>query len=270
MLKIGAAQFDARSGDFDFNVAAHVRLIERAAARGVSLVLFPELSVSGYAKDLLDSSPDDCVVDPDGARLAPIREACRVHRVASVVGASLRSDSGMTLSSIVVDRRGEVCARYDKQNLDESERVWFVAGRDGGMIEIDGRRLGLSICYDASFPEHARAAACSGADAYLIAGAFPVGASARRRAIFVPARAMENTVYTVFSNYSGAHAGWSFCGGSAVHGPDGAELATVGTDETGLAVAELNAEALARVRDDQRMLRDLPGETGTPPPIVVD
>ncbi len=95
-----------------------------------------------------------------------------------------------------------------------------------------------------------------GADAYLVSGAFPLGESDHRRSVYFPARALENTFYVAFANFVGAHDGLTYCGRSAVHGPDGRMLADAIPDRTGIAVAELEPERLRRTRETLRMLRE--------------
>ena len=255
-LRIAAAQFDARPGDVPANVAAHVRLIERAGEQGVKVLVFPELSVTGYVGTLLTEAPESCVVDPDGPAIDPIRAACRGNGLVAVLGGSLATESGLGLGAIVVDRRGEVCVTYQKRHIDRDERQWFVAGSVDRMIEVDGWRLGLGICYDSSFPEQARALALDGADAYLVSGAFPLGESDHRRTVYFPARALENTLYVVFANYVGAHDGLDYCGRSAVYGPDGRVLADAGPDQEGLAIADLDQDTLTQIRGKLEMLDD--------------
>ncbi len=262
-LRVGAAQFDAVAGDISANAAAHERLIDEAGALGVEVLVFPELSLPGYASSVLDEAPERCVVDPGGPSLKPVREACRRNRIVAVVGGSLRNARGRGLSAIVVDRQGQICATYDKQHLSGPEQDWFVPGTSGCMIEVDGWRLALGICYDSSFPEHGRALALEGADAYLVSGAFPLGESDHRRSIYFPARALENTFYVAFANFVGTHDGLDYCGRSAVHGPDGRMLADAGPDRPGIAVAELDPERLRRTRETLPMLRDRSEERPT-------
>ncbi len=255
-IRVGAAQFDAVAGDIAANIAAHERLIDDAGSRGVDVLVFPELSLTGYASTLLDETPARCVIDPAGPALALIEDACRANRIVAVVGAVLRSVAGLELGAIVVDRRGRVCATYAKQHLDGAEKGWFVPGTTGCMIEVDGWRLALGICYDASFPEHGRGLALEGADAYLVSGAFPLGDSDHRRSVYFPARALENTVYVAFANFVGGHDGRQYCGRSAVHGPDGRRLAEASPDRPGMAVAELDPEQLRQTRESLPMLAD--------------
>ena len=267
-LRVGAAQFDAVAGNIAANAAAHERLIDEAGADGVEVLVFPELSLPGYASNVLNQAPERCVVDPGGPELKPLREACRRNRIVAVVGGALRNERGLGLSAIVVDRQGQVCATYDKQHLSGPEQDWFVPGGSGCMIEVDGWHLALGICYDSSFPEHGRALALEGADAYLVSGAFPRGESDHRRSIFFPARALENTFYVAFANFIGAHDGLEYRGRSAVHGPDGHMLADAGPDRAGIAVAELDPEILRRTRETLPMLRDWREGRRSPEKIV--
>ncbi len=255
-IRVGAAQFDAVAGDIAANIAAHERLIDDAGGRGVDVLVFCELSLTGYASTLLDETPARCVIDPAGPDLRPIEDACRANRIVAVVGAGLRGVAGLGLGAIVVDRQGQICATYVKQHLDGREKDWFVPGTMGCLIEVDDWRLALGICYDASFPEHTRGLALEGADAYLVSGAFPLGDSDHRRSVYFPARALENTVYVAFANFVGAHDGLQYCGRSAVHGPDGRLLAEASPDQPGMAVAELDPERLRQTRDSLPMLAD--------------
>jgi predicted amidohydrolase len=255
-LRVGAAQFDAVAGNIAANAAVHERLIDEACGLGVEVLVFPELSIPGYASSVLDEAPERCIVDPGGPDLKAVRDACRRNRIVAVVGGALRNARGLGLSAIVIDRQGQVCTTYDKQHLDGREQGWFVPGTAGCMIDVDGWRLALGICYDSSFPEHGRALALAGADAYLVSGAFPGGESDHRRSIYFPARALENTFYVAFANFVGAHDGLDYRGRSAVHGPDGRLLADAGPDRSGIAVADFDPERLRRTRETLRMLRD--------------
>ena len=255
-LRVGVAQFDAVSGDFAANVAAHVGLIDEAGTQGADLLVFPELSLPGYAADILPEAPERCVLHTDSPALDPLRDACRKAALVAVVGACLESPGGLGLCALAIDRRGENCARYQKQHLDSVEQQWFVPGNTACLIELDGWRLALGICYDASFPEHGRAGAIEGADAYLVSGAFPLGESDHRRTIYFPARALENTCYVAFANYAGAHGGMAFCGHSALYGPDGRQLADMGPTRSGVVVTAFESDVLQQTRDSLQMLRD--------------
>jgi predicted amidohydrolase len=249
-LRVAAAQAVAAPGEIDRNAAAAARLVTGAGERGADVVVFPELFLCCYDLGLLRREPERCDVSPGDARLDPLREACREAGVVAVVGASVRDESGRTISALVVDGEGELVARYDKHHVDRSERDLFRPGDAACAVEVGGWRLAIGICYDGTFPEHARAAALAGAHGYLC----PV--SHTERSVVHQARARENTIYVVLSNHLGEADGRRLCGHSAIWGPNGELLADAGAGEEGLAVADFDAEALARARADRPVLEE--------------
>lgn len=254
-LRIAVAQFDAVGGDIAHNMDWHLRLLDEAVGAGAALAVYPELSVSGYCSDLLDDDAIAQAVDPAGDALAPLRRACAEAGIAAIVGAPVLAAGRLHLSAIYIDAAGEVAGVYHKMYLDPSERGWFEAGDAPTMVTLAGWNLGIGVCYDSSFPEHARQYALSGAQVYVLPGAFPLGRSDFRRTIYFPARALENTVYLAFSNYVGEHAGTAYGGKSAIYGPDGSCLADAGA-EAGIAVHDLDHRHLEETRENLQMLKD--------------
>jgi predicted amidohydrolase len=251
VLRVASAQAIAVAGEIERNVDTAVRLISEASTRGAELVVFPELSLCCYDLALLRREPGRCDMTLDDLRLDPIRDACRTGSISAVVSCSIRSEDSRTLSALVVDRSGTVVARYDKQHLDHTERDVFRPGRNGCIVAVGDWRLSLGICYDATFPEHARAAALAGAHGYLCPS------SHRERSIVHPARALENTMYVVLSNHLGEADGRRLCGHSAIYDPEGKLLADAGPDEEGLALADFDPDVLSEVRTRLPMLAEV-------------
>jgi 5-aminopentanamidase len=249
-LRVASAQAVAVPGDIERNVATAVRLLDEASARGAALVLFPELFLCCYHLTLLRSEPDRCDMTPDDPRLDPIREACRTGSLVAVVSGSIRTNASRTISALVIGQDGTFVSRYDKQHLDRDERALFQSGRSGCTVGVGGWRLALGICYDATFPEHARAAALAGAHGYLCPS------SHRERTLVHPARAFENTMYVAFSNHLGEADGRRLCGHSAIYDPEGKIVADAGPDEEGLALADFEPDVLAEVRARSPMLQE--------------
>jgi predicted amidohydrolase len=242
------------AGDIAANAATAAELVRRADAR---VVVLPEKFLSGYEPDLIASDPATYAVSPGDPRLAPIADACRETGTVAIVGAATRSDDELFISSLVFGTGGDVIARYDKQFLFGGERKLFQPGRSGCTIEVDGWRLGLGICYDCGFPEHARAAATAGAHAYLVSALFSVGNGFHESRTWRPARALDNTAYVLLSNHVGTTGGWNACGSSAIWGPDGRIIAQAGPDETTVITAELDPAHLVAVRRAEPLLEDV-------------
>jgi predicted amidohydrolase len=82
-MRLAAAQSISVPGDVPANVLIHMQFIAAAHAAGVELLVFPELSLSGYELPLLAG----CLVQPDDACLAPLRDMARASGMTLVVGA---------------------------------------------------------------------------------------------------------------------------------------------------------------------------------------
>ena len=126
-LRLGAAQFDAAAGDVAANAAAHVGLIDEAGSRGVQVLVFPELSLTGYAAALLAGAPERCIIDAADDALKPVRDACARNRVAAVVGGPLRGPRGLGLSALVIGRHGDIRAPDGRQLADAGSEQTGIA-----------------------------------------------------------------------------------------------------------------------------------------------
>lgn len=253
-LRVAAAQACPVPGDVAANADTAASLVRQANAR---VVVLPEKFLSGYEPDLVGSDPARYAVHAADDRLAPIADAAKETGTVAIVGAATREDDELFISSLVFGPHGDVIARYDKQFLFGSERELFQPGRSGCTVEVDGWQLGLGICYDCGFPEHARAAANDGAHAYLVSALFSVGNGFHESRTWLPARALDNTAYVLLSNHVGCTGGWNACGSSAIWGPDGRIVAQAGPDETTVVTAELEPDRLARVRAAEPLLADV-------------
>ncbi|MBB6628815.1 carbon-nitrogen hydrolase family protein [Nocardioides sp. KIGAM211] len=257
MLRVAAAQAASVSGDVPANVATAVRLVELAGSQGVRVLLLPEAFLTGYDEAAFSGPLPDADSLQD-AWLDPLRAAAAASGLVVVAGTALRRGDRRTLSLVVVAPDGHTLAAYDKQHVDADELPWFTAGSGGSSLVVDGVELGLAVCYDSSFPEHARAAADDGAVGYLCSAAFFPG-SAHRRDLALPARALDNGMYVVLAAATGTCGAASFIGGSAVFDPEGRPLASLGAEE-GLAIADLDPAVVAQTRTERRMHAErLPG-----------
>jgi predicted amidohydrolase len=248
-LRVAAAQAESVSGDVAANVATAINLVSSAADEGVRVVVLPELFLTGYDPAAWTRETE---LTTDDGRLAPLSSVAASRDVVVVVGAAVRRTRGTTLSVLVIDAAGGVSAPYDKQHLFSDEREFFTPGGNGATVVVDGWELGLGICYDGCFPEHAAAAAAGGATAYLCPAAYSVG-SEHRRDLYYAARALDNGIYVVLAGLTGRCGDGEFTGGSAVYEPEGRPLGRIGTESPGLVVADLDAAEVRRVQQRHPM-----------------
>jgi 5-aminopentanamidase len=257
-LTLAAAQAAAVSGELDDNVRTAAGLVREAADRGARVVVLPETFLTGYDIDVFAGRLPGLADLP----LDPLRDAARDTGAVVVVGSALEAQISdqigdhrvKTISSVVVQPDGAVDVPYDKQHLDGEEKKHFTPGDHGASIRVDGLELGLSICYDGCFPEHARVAAEDGALAYLSSSAYFAGGE-HRRDLYYAARAVENGMYVVFAGLTGRCGSGEFSGGSAIYDPEGRPLVRLGA-EPGVAVADLDTELVEATRARHTMLAD--------------
>ncbi|MET7986569.1 carbon-nitrogen hydrolase family protein [Streptomyces sp. NPDC005281] len=151
-LSIAVAQPRCTAYDVRANAVAHAEAVRAADAR---VVVFPEMSLTGYELDAVPVGPDD-------DRLAPIVAACAKTGTLALVGAPV---PGPRIGILAVEGDG-VRVAYGKVYLHGSEAARFVPG-EPAVIEVDGRRLGLAVCRDTGVPEHAARTAALGIDGYV-------------------------------------------------------------------------------------------------------
>jgi predicted amidohydrolase len=156
-LVVAVAQPPCTAHDVGANAAAHGALVRASRAR---VVVFPEMSLTGYE---LDADP----VDPDDARLGPLVDACAATGAVSLVGAPVGGEAGAVhIGVLAVDGRGAAVA-YRKMYLGGAEAERFSPGAGPAAVAVDGWRLGLAVCKDTGVAEQAEATAALGVDAYV-------------------------------------------------------------------------------------------------------
>lgn len=260
-LRVAAVQAESLAGEVLANAEAAARWVEKAAGHGAQLVVLPELFLPGYDPATLRADSDACDVTVDDRRLAVVGEAARLHSVAVVVGAAVRRiDGTRSLALLSVSPLGDIEVAYSKQHLWQLERSIFAAGGSGASLELAGWPLGLGICYDGCFPEHARAVTDAGALAYLCPSAYVLG-SEHRRDLYYPARAIDNGIYVVMSGLTGHCGSLEFSGGTAIYDPQGRAIARVASGE-GMAVADLDPAEIFEARRINPYPADRPATLG--------
>lgn len=233
-LRIAVAQPITRLRDLAGNVAAHASTVVAAAAR---LVVFPELSLTGYGYD----AP---VVDPRSPALLPLVDACGEAGTTALVGAPIRVGSGESsargIGVLEIDGEG-VRPAYVKMHLGRKEATRFVPGRVPSTLSIDGWRVGIGVCTDTKDSSHLAQTAALGIDLY-VAG----HVRAPHEASKVTSRAARirdrYAVPVAFAGFAGETGGGysTTLGGSAIWDVSGRLLASCGSHPGDIAVAVLD------------------------------
>jgi predicted amidohydrolase len=241
---ISVAQTVPVRGDVDANVAGHLRLVRAAAEERARVLVFPELSLTGYELNLAE----ELAFSEDDPRLAPLVEEASSRSLTLVVGAPVRIGSGLHIGAFILspDRNVEIYTKHhlgafsnDAGSGDEvppPEATVFRPGHRNPLVSIDGEALAVAICADTGHPSHARAAAEQGATVYA-AGVFVTPSALETETARLEAYAARHTLAVAMANYGGPSGGVESGGRSAIWSDTGERLATLEPGGSGIAVA---------------------------------
>lgn len=217
-LVIAAAQPVCAPYEVAANASAHADVVRAARAR---VVVFPELSLTGYE---LDAPP----VDPADEGLRPLISACAATGSVALVGAPTSDALGDHISVLAVDDLGARIA-YRKMWLSDTEAKRFTPGPSPAVIEVDGWRLGIAVCKDTGMPAHAAATADVGMDVY-VAGVLDSADDASVQDERARRITGEHDVWVVVASFAGSTGGGyeAAAAQSRVWSPDGRVVASAG------------------------------------------
>jgi predicted amidohydrolase len=152
-LTLAAAQSVSIAGDVPANIERHLALMHAAAEHGVHVLVFPELSLTGYEPSLAAA----LAIAPEDALLAPLREMAREWGLTAVVGMPIRlaPGAGVLIGALVLGADGSL-AVYTKQHLHPGEEAVFAPGQGGAALDIGDERIALAVCADFSRASHPR------------------------------------------------------------------------------------------------------------------
>jgi deaminated glutathione amidase len=253
-----AAMIQMRSGLAPAaNIEAAVRMIGEAKSAGADYVQTPEMTniLAARREQLLAA----IVEEQSDAALAALRELARQLGIYIHVGSlAIRISSERAANrGFLIDRTGEIAARYDKIHMfdvdlgnGESYRESnnYRAGEAGVLADLPWGRLGVTICYDLRFPALYRALAEAGATMLAIPSAFTQKTGEAHWHVLNRARAIENGCYVFAAAQGGKHEnGRETFGHSLIVDPWGRVLAEGGS-EPGVVMAEIDPAEVAKAR----------------------
>ena len=232
-FKIAAAQVASVRGDIEANVATHAAAIQAAGEHHVSVLVFPELSLTGYEPDLARES----IVSQDDSRLSPLITLARQYRMEVVAGAPVRNVAEKpAIGAIVITAVGSI-RTYRKMHLGGSEPNYFDAGDAPLALTVRDHTVGIAICADSSRETHPKAYADQGATVY----ATGVFLNSEWYLTDVPRLAEYAARYrmlVVMANHAASVGTYTSVGRSAVWTPGGRVLVQSDGDESALLIAE--------------------------------
>ena len=253
-IRVAACQIDPQIGEVNANLERISTVVTEAAASGAQFIVLPEAAVTGYGfSSLAEALPVARLADSSAEEM--LAGLAETHRV-SVVCGTLEAQGDEVFNVALVLLPDGRRYRYRKMHLPFLGIDRFATpGPDApAVIEVDGLRFGVLICYDLRFPEAARICALEGADLIALPTNWPVGVQFHPD-LFAPARAAENHCYVLAADRVGTERGTTFMGRSVLFDPDGERLAVASDTNEEIIYGDISPE-LAR----STHVRRRPGE----------
>jgi predicted amidohydrolase len=232
---IAAAQTECRAGDITANLIQHLQLAQLAATHNAQLLVFPELSLTGYELHLLKSH----AITVGSGLLDALHEIARLSHMVIVVGAAVHADGNEKphIASIVLHPTGKRTL-YAKHFLHPGEEQFAVAGPiNHAICKIGHYQAGLAICADTTHAEHPTAAAQLGADLYAASVLWSIKGYAVDAAL-MQGYAQAHSMDVLVANFAGISGGYACAGRSALWDARGFLCAQAPSQGTGLIVAQ--------------------------------
>jgi predicted amidohydrolase len=169
-MKICVAQTKPVKGDIPANVTHHKKLIGLAIAADADMIFFPELSITGYEPGL----SKELATDKDDIRFDEFQDISDEKNITIGIGmpviesgSSRNAGQHDVMIGMIIFQPGRARQVYCKQYLHADENPYFVRGTNQVYLSAGQDKLGLSICYELSVPEHSENLHRHGATIYI-------------------------------------------------------------------------------------------------------
>jgi predicted amidohydrolase len=161
-MKICVAQTKPIKGDIQSNIGNHKKLIDIAVFNGADLVIFPELSITGYEPEL----SKELATNQDDNRFDDFQMIADTKQITIGVGVPTKNNTGICISMILFQPH-KARQTYSKKYLHSDEEEFFISGQSYTGLISNKTNIALAICYELSVPEHSENAFKGGAEFYI-------------------------------------------------------------------------------------------------------
>jgi len=240
-MKIAAAQIKPIKGDILKNIELHNVLIEAAIINNVDLIIFPELSITGYEPELANQLS----IDYENPILNIFQKTADENNISIIVGMPTKVDNQLFISSIIFqpERRRKV---YSKRNLFPTETAVFSKGDHYCQLEIVQNKISLGICYDLSDPAHSQEAYQAGSNIYTASVLNSVN-GIDDDLVKLSTIAQKYHMHVLMANFSGESGGYECAGKSSIWNTNGSLLGQLNDQDEGILVLNTDDNQIEKI-----------------------
>jgi predicted amidohydrolase len=258
-IKLALAQISSRRENKKENLQKIEEFTIKAKEQAADLVIFPELSLTGYVVHDQIYELAEIIPGSSTKRIEDLAKKIGMYIIFGMPELSEKTEATIFNTAVFVGPNGFI-GRYRKMYLPThsvfEEKRYFRPGYQTASFDTTLGNIGLCICYDIFFPEVFRLTRLKGAELIVCISASP----AVRRSYFeilTAARALENTAFLAYVNLVGVEDGLQFWGGSRLVSPTGDILAKAKYDEEDLVICEVDYSNIRPAETFIPTLRDL-------------
>ncbi|HUK85753.1 MAG TPA: carbon-nitrogen hydrolase family protein [Candidatus Acidoferrum sp.] len=258
-INLALAQISSKRENKEANLQKIEDLTFKAKEQGADIIIFPELSLSGYVVRDQVYELAETIPGPTVEKLEKLAKKTGMHVICGMPELSEKTQATCFNTAVLVGPQGLV-GKYRKMYLPThsvfEEKRYFRPGYQTAAFQTELGNIGLCICYDIFFPEVLRLTRLKGAQLIVCISASP----AVRRSYFETltcARAIENTAFLAYVNLAGVQDGLQFWGGSRLVSPSGDVLAKAKYDEEDFVICEVDYGDLRTAETFIPTLKDL-------------
>jgi predicted amidohydrolase len=240
-LKIAVAQITSIKDNVDENILTHLEAIKKASVLGISYIVFPELSLTGYEPEIAKH----LAFSNDDIRLKPLIDSAIKNNIQIGVGAPLLSDGLPKIGLIIISPSG-VVETYAKMHFHSGEEQYFSEGEHHHHVIINDTTIANAICADTNNPKHANDCFEFGASVY-IAGVMVTEGGYDADTIAMKNYAKKFNMLVAMANHNRPTGGWRPVGKSAIWSSSGLLAKASETQNTLIVATKSNNEWSAQV-----------------------
>lgn len=257
-LHLAVIQMDCEIKNKELNMERAMKFVDRLEPN-TDIVCLPEFFSTGYNLNLIGTDYFDLAETVPGETTAALGRKARekgLAMIGNIVERDKRQESVLYDTAFAIDKNGTLKGKYRKYHLYPTEHSYFRPGNAVSVVDLDGIKIGMAICFDHAFPELFRLLALQGAQIIIIPSAVPKG-YAYLLNLRTRARAQDNQVFVAAANRVGREDTVEYCGLSKIVDPRGEVLVEASGEKEEIISTEIHLDRIAEERKSEPVLRSL-------------
>lgn len=257
-MNVALIQMDSKDNKRE-NIEKAIKFMDEAVKKDSDIICLSEKFLY-WGKDRGAESMDSDII-------TNFKEYAKKNNVNIILGSlaiKVEGSDNITNTTLVINRKGEIIHRYDKiymytvdkDDLKIDEGKDTIKGNKLGLVEIDGVKIGIGICFDIRYPEYFKTLALNGAEIIFLPANFRKATGKLAWDILTRARAIENQAYFCACDQTGGIAEKERCGNTQIISYDGTILTNIEKEE-GIIVEDLDIESLRTFRKEFPVLKQI-------------